>query len=322
VQTFTTGHVETRRRLDYWSDLASNAITPMRVSAGGQSSFEGRLWTEKLGAIDIARAYSSSVVIRRTPQEISRSADRAFLLSIAEETSYSFRVRGCQLVGRPGDLLLTDSAEPEEIIHSGCTAIVLRMSESLLKAHLPAADDVTGLIVRGDRGAGLMASTMIRSLARNMRHGFDVNVCEHLTAALLHSIAAAYSEAFGVKATATATATAESRRFEITRYVDAHLGDSDLTVQNTALAFGVSDRYVRMLFESTGEPLSSYIQRRRLEESARQLRDPLWRARTVSEIAFNWGFNSLGSYDRAFKVRFDRTPSEYRRHWERGEPTD
>jgi AraC family transcriptional regulator, positive regulator of tynA and feaB len=320
VQTFTTGQVETRRRLDYWSDLASNAITPMRVSAGAHSSFEGRLWTEKLGAIDIARAYSSSVNIRRTPQEISRSADRAFLLSISEETSYSFRVRGCQLVGRPGDLLLTDSAEPEEIIHSGCTVVVLRMPGSLLKAHLPAADDLTGLIVRGDRGAGLMASTMIRSLARNMRHGFDGNVSEHLTAAVLHSIAAAYSEAFGVKSASTATAA--SRRFEITRYVDAHLGDSDLTVQKAALAFGVSDRYVRMLFESTGEPLSSYIQRRRLEESARQLRDPLWRARTVSEIAFNWGFNSLGSYDRAFKVRFDRTPSEYRKHWERGELTD
>jgi AraC family transcriptional regulator, positive regulator of tynA and feaB len=320
VQTFTTGHVDTRRRLEYWSALASNAITPMRVAAGEQSSFEGRLWTEKLGAIDIARAYSSSVVIRRTPADVSRSAERAFLLSITEEASYSFRVRGRQLVGRPGDLLLTDSAEPEEIVHSGCTAIVLRMPGTLLKAHLPAADDVTGLIVRGDRGAGLVASTMIRSLARNMRQGFDRSVCDHLTAALLHSVAAAYAEAFGVKSTAIATA--ETRRFEITRYVEEHLGDSDLTVQKAALAFGVSDRYVRMLFGATGEPLSSYIQRRRLEESARQLRDPLWRARTVSEIAFNWGFNSLGSYDRAFKSRFDVTPSEYRRRCEAGNLAD
>jgi AraC-like DNA-binding protein len=316
VQTYSTGTVDTQHRLDYWSALASDAITPMRVSAGRPVGFEGRLWTESFGAIDIARAYSSSVIIRRTPEEIGRLTERAFLLSISEETSYSYRIRGQQRVGRPGDLLLTDSAEPEEIVHSGCTVIVMRVAEPLLKAHLPAADDLTGRTVRGDRGAGLVASTMVRSFARNMQHGFAGSTCEHLTTALLHSIAAAYSEAFGVR-TAPA-ATADSRRFEITRYVDAHLPDSDLTVQKVALAFAVSDRYVRMLFETTGEPLSAYIQRRRLEESARQLRDPLWRSRTVSEIAFNWGFNSLGSYDRAFKTRFDSTPREYRKRHEPG----
>jgi AraC-like DNA-binding protein len=311
VHVFTTGQVDTRRRLDYWSELASDAITPMRVSAGRDSVFEGRLWTEKLGTVDMARAYSSPVVIRRTPNEISRGTEHAYLLSISEETSYSFCIRGRRRVGRPGDILLTDSTEREEIVHSGCTVIVFRVVEQRLKAHLPAADDVVGLLVPGDRGAGLVASQMIRSLARNMRQGFDASVGEHLTTALLHSVAAAYSEAFGARYVSVATA--ESRRFEITRYVDAHLGDSDLTVQKVALAFGVSDRYVRMLFEDSGEPLSAHIQRRRLEESARQLRDPLWHSRTVSEIAFNWGFNSLGSYDRAFKARFDVTPREYRR---------
>ena len=316
MQVFTTGQVDTSRRLDYWSALASDAITPMRVSAGKDSSFEGRLWTAKLGDIDIARAYSSSVVIRRTPEEIARAEQCAFLLSISEEASYRFRIRGSQREGRAGELLLTASTEREEIVHSGCTVIVLRVPDLLLKAHLPAADDLIGLVVRGDCGAGLVASTMIRALARNMRNGFDTAVGEHLTAALLHSVAAAYAETFGTPSVSMVTV--ESRRFEITRYADAHLADSDLTVQKVALAFGLSDRYVRMLFEGEREPLSAYIQRRRLEESARQLRDPLWRSRTVSEIAFNWGFNSLGSYDRAFKARFEVTPREYRQRSETG----
>jgi AraC-like DNA-binding protein len=314
VQVFTTENVDTGRRLEYWSALASDAITPMRVSAGARSAFEGRLWTDSLGGIDISRAYSSSAVIRRTPAEIARLNQRAFLLSMSEESSYSFRIRGCERVGRGGDLLITDSAEPEDIVHSGCCVIVMRVPEGVLRSHLPAVDDLAGLLVRGDRGAGLIASTMIRSLPRSLRQGFDTSVREHLSAALLHSVAAAYAEAFGVKWVSAATA--ESRRFEIRRFVDAHLGDSDLTVQKVAATFGLSDRYIRMLFEATGESLSTYLQRRRLEESARQLRDPLWRSRTVSEIAFAWGFNSLGSYDRAFKVRFDQTPRQYRQRCE------
>jgi AraC-like DNA-binding protein len=316
VHVYTTEHVDTRRRLDYWSALASDAITPMHVSAGGRSPFEGRLWVDRLGRIDIARAYSSSAVIRRTHANIARAAQRVFLVSMSEEASYHVRMGRCTRLVRGGDLLISDSGEPEEIVHAGCAVIVMRVPECVLKEHLPVADDLTGLIVRGDRGAGLLASTMIRSVARSMRQGFDSGVCEHLAAAVLHSVAAAYAEAYGVRFVSASTA--DTRRFEITRFVDAHLGDAELTVQKVAAAFGLSDRYLRLLFENTGESLAAYVKRRRLEESARQLRDPLCRSRTVSEIAFSWGFNSLGSYDRAFKARFDVTPRQYRQRCDAG----
>jgi AraC family transcriptional activator of tynA and feaB len=310
MQVFTTATVERRRRVAYWSSLSSNAITPMDICADSGSAFEGRLWVDRLGSIALSRAYSSGVEIRRTGDRY-RSGERDFVLTVSEDASYTVLAKGSQQLVRRGDLRLSDSSEVMELKHAGCTVIVICIKEQLFKEYLPMADDVVGTIVSGDRGAGLHASTMIRSLPAGMRYGFVDSATEHLTAALLHSIAAAYSQAYAL--TSIAPVTVGSRRVAIRRFVDTHLRDSDLTVQKVAATFDLSDRYLRMLFESDGESLAAYIQRRRLEESARQLRDPRCDSRTISEIALDWGFNSLGSFDRAFRAQFGATPGQYRR---------
>jgi AraC-like DNA-binding protein len=310
MRVFTTESVDRHKRVDFWSSLSSNNIAPMLISADRRTPFEGRLWVDKVGPIGLARAYSSSVVIKRTGARFG-SDERNFVLTVSEGASYTAVAKGREQLVHGGDLQLSDSAHIMELEHSGCTVVVLRIKASLFTQYLPMADDLVGHIVRGDRGAGLHASTMIRSLPAGMRQGFVDSATDHLTAALLHSIAAAYSETYSL--TDTAPVTAGSRRVVIKRFVDASLSDADLTVQKVAAAFDLSDRYVRMLFESDGESLAAYIQRRRLEESARQLRDSRCDARTISDIAFAWGFNSLGSFDRAFKARFDMTPGQYRR---------
>jgi AraC-like DNA-binding protein len=310
MQVYTTNNVDYDRRLGYWSALNSDAFAPMNISARRSATFQGCLWLDRLGSVNIGRASSSAVVIRRTGADVGRLTERAFVLTMSEEASYTVRTKGNECVVHGGALVLSDTTQVYDLQHAGCSVIILRIQEDVLKAYLPAADDLTGLVLKGDRGAGLHASTMMRSVLRTVRQGLAEGIREHLAAALLHTVAAAFSEAY--RARDTSPMTAELRRFQLTRFVDTHLRDADLTVQKVATAFGLSDRYVRMLFETVGESLSCYIQRRRLEESARQLRDPLWQGKTVSEIAFAWGFNSLGSYDRAFKARFDLTPRQYR----------
>jgi AraC family transcriptional regulator, positive regulator of tynA and feaB len=310
MRVYNTDSVDRQRRVDFWSALSSNSITPMSISADLKAPFEGRLWVDRLGPIGLARAYSSGVVIRRTGQRHG-AGERDFVLTVSEGASYTALAKGRQQFVRGGDLRLSDTSEVMELTHSGCTVIVLCIKEHTFKKYLPMADELVGSVVSGDRGAGLHASTMIRSLPAGMRYGFVDRATEHLSAALLHSIAAAYSQAYALPDAAPITA--GSRRIAIKRFVDSNLGDADLTVQKVAATFDLSDRYLRMLFESDDESLATYIQRRRLEESARQLRDPHCDARSISEIAFAWGFNSLGSFDRAFRAQFDMTPGQYRR---------
>jgi AraC family transcriptional regulator, positive regulator of tynA and feaB len=115
------------------------------------------------------------------------------------------------------------------------------------------------------------------------------------------------------------SAVATARRAQIKLYIENRLRDSDLSPASVAEHFGVSSRYIRMLFAGEGESCSAYILRRRLEECAQQMISPLWQGHTITETAFRWGFNSLAHFTRAFRDHYGVTPGEYRRTHRKGE---
>ena len=90
-------------------------------------------------------------------------------------------------------------------------------------------------------------------------------------------------------------------------------GDTELTPTQIADACRMTTRYLHHLFSDELETVSRYIQRRRLEACARALACPAQRGRTVTSIAFDYGFNSPTHFGRVFRSRFGVTPREYRR---------
>lgn len=56
-----------------------------------------------------------------------------------------------------------------------------------------------------------------------------------------------------------------------------------------------------------------FINTRRIAEARRLLADPAEARRTVSAIAFDLGFGSLGPFNRAFKAETGQTPTDFRR---------
>ncbi len=80
-----------------------------------------------------------------------------------------------------------------------------------------------------------------------------------------------------------------------------------------AEACKMTPRYLHHLFANESETVARYILRRRLEECSRELTVAAQRGRTVTAIAFDYGFNSPTHFGRVFRARFGITPREYRR---------
>ena len=95
-------------------------------------------------------------------------------------------------------------------------------------------------------------------------------------------------------------------------YISKHLTDPGLTPTQAAAAIKVSVRQLHLLFEPTGKSFAEHVQSRRLEECRAALVSPLSRDRSVTDIAYAWGFNSLASFYRAFRKRFGASPGEVR----------
>lgn len=94
-------------------------------------------------------------------------------------------------------------------------------------------------------------------------------------------------------------------------YVLNHLG-SDLTPAEIAQANNVSERSLHRLFKTYGLGLCEWIRQNRLDRCASDLRDPQMQRASITEIAFNWGFNNSAHFSRVFRDQFNRTPREYR----------
>src|SRR6476659_5238181 len=83
-----------------------------------------------------------------------------------------------------------------------------------------------------------------------------------------------------------------------------------LDVPSLARIAHVSEAHFIRTFRATfGETPHRYLQRRRVERAMFMLRES---DRSVTEICFDVGFTSLGSFSRTFREIVGRSPSEYR----------
>jgi AraC-like DNA-binding protein len=91
------------------------------------------------------------------------------------------------------------------------------------------------------------------------------------------------------------------------------LHDPGLTPSRIAASAGISVRYANALLSAEGMSLSRFLLSRRLARCRICLADPLQAHRTISDIAYNWGFSDMTHFSRAFRAEFKMLPSAYRR---------
>jgi AraC-like DNA-binding protein len=75
---------------------------------------------------------------------------------------------------------------------------------------------------------------------------------------------------------------------------------------------GISARYVRKLFNDEGTSFSAFVLDARLAQAYRILSDPRFSGRAISTVAFECGFGDLSYFNRAFRRRYQASPSEIR----------
>lgn len=91
------------------------------------------------------------------------------------------------------------------------------------------------------------------------------------------------------------------------------LDSPHLSATWVAARLRVTTRYLHMLFEDQPQTFSQFVTDKRLTRSLRALSDPLQRHRRIVDIALQAGFGDVTTFNRAFRKRFGKPPSEFRR---------
>ena len=76
----------------------------------------------------------------------------------------------------------------------------------------------------------------------------------------------------------------------------------NLTPARVAQAEGISERYLQKLFEGVGDNFTRYVRERRLQRAWADLSNPTEAHRSISEIAYRYGFGDSAHFSRTFRA--------------------
>ncbi len=310
--SFSTRGVAAPRKVEAWDEHASGLITRLHVEPSPDVAFDASLRATEVGGIRFVEATSTPTRVVHSHPSPVRSDAAAYLIHLQAGGTCVNRQAGREVLLGPGDFVLCDNTLPCELLLGGDNAmLVLRIPQPLLERRLPMPEVYINRHMPAKHGGSLLAARFATLLWEQWRVSPSPLIGDRLADSVCNLLAAAFLESADGPSDESTTQT--RWRLRLGRFVDAHLRDPNLTPTQIARHFRISPRYVHKLYACEAESLGKYILRRRLEECHRALGDRAQAAKTISAIAFEWGFNNTTHFARVFRERFGHAPSERRR---------
>jgi AraC family transcriptional regulator, positive regulator of tynA and feaB len=271
--------------------------------------FEGRVESVSFDNGVVGRVRMTPIIAVKTRQNIANSVDECihghFILSGELKVDQGGRAN----VARPGDLVLYHSYDP--------VTLTLKPDERF--------DNLAFMIPRSKFSQNpddkfynclLSKDTIIQPLAncfelitKNL-HSFSRDEL----AALFNACVALLPVSAGSVGKQLEVARWRDMLREVTKVINKNISNPDLSPGLVAKELGVSTRYIHKLLAHSGTTFSAYLTAERLDHIKSELIAFSSHPVPVSLLAFQWGFNDLSTFNRAFKDRFGCTPSQFRAH--------
>lgn len=306
----STAHIAPAARKRYWDQAISGTYFPLELGFRNTATFSGDLDVWTLGNLSISRNVSDGLIYRRHKRHLLHEREESYLITVPEQSEVSFAQAGREVRCKPGAALVERSHLPYDFSHSDPNALwVLKVPNTTLRARVGQPERLASLRFDTTHGVGALFVDMIRLTAARLDE-MDAaarNVAGTHLVDLLGLAIEADDRAIG--AAATSVRAAHLHRIE--RFIRANLASGTLSPQMVADGCGISVRYLHQLFAMQGDTVCGWIRCQRLLMCDETLSDPACR-KSISEIAYRWGFGDQAQFSRHYRKQFGRTPSDAR----------
>lgn len=306
----STNEFTGRDRLEAFRENFGKAILRVEMEPASHEAFHADMMLHALPAFGMATGSISPVCNHHTPALIDNDD---VVIVFLERGNATFEREGHTTDVREGEAVVTENGAVARFCGHTTTHLTnLRFSREklvpLLGGRFPDA-------VRQPKLAGSEALALLKHYATLVHDGLQATstqtrqfVVDHLYELAAHAIGAGYStrtaaERHGLRA---------ARLYAIKTAILKNLGNRALSAASVAEQQGITSRYVQLLFESEGTTFSEFLLAQRLKRAHRLLSDPAFGKQSISEIAFEVGFNDLSYFNRTFRRAYGATPSDVR----------
>jgi AraC family transcriptional activator of tynA and feaB len=315
-KVLTLADIHPRDRLAYWYDVACKVFVDHECRVRTPSRFDVTMHHAALGDLGVVNIESLGLSFAEvTARSIAHGEDVVFFLCLQLSGTATFSQDGRETTILPGDFALLDAQRPYSCNYPrDWKQIIFKIPHRALKARLAASSELTAHAVRhGDSVGGLASGYMLMIPERidALQPAARSQIAEHVLDLIALSLATAAGKDKPAVSSGRALALLQLRMAIESRLVDAALDPS-----SAAAAAGISVRYANMLLSQQGTSLQRLITSRRLDHCRRALEDPAQSHRTITEIAFAWGFSDASHFNRCFKSEYGCAPRDYRQRFQ------
>ncbi|MCX7306222.1 MAG: helix-turn-helix domain-containing protein [Hyphomicrobiales bacterium] len=285
--------------------MLSAVHLPWSLALSDRVRYDCDLTWHDLGGCSLVECRSAPLAGYRDTRDVRRTEGDYVGLLLVLSGRESVRQGGAATLLGPGDMMLWDGSQPIEFeVTAPLHKVTMLAPRERLGRNLASPAPRGALRLESRSGLGALAAGHLAALAqvaRDLPPG-DAPLAADILIDMLGRL---------VNPDAPA-ATSGDLLSRILAHVEHNLADPALTPSPIARRFGISPRYLHMLFSPTGTTLSAHIRARRLAAMRRDLADPRMSARSITEIALNWGFSDSAHASRAFSAAFGQSPSQFR----------
>jgi AraC-like DNA-binding protein len=219
------------------------------------------------------------------------------------------------VVAEAGDFILLNLREPMRLDFGAqgslTSAFTLWVPRARLPAQLASRPALHGLVAKGSAPGIAVAAAAFRALLTEL-DAITVDEMDGLVAGVIGLIAHAIEVCAASKVSEPNQPVPLDTFVILCRHIDSNLAARDLGVAKLAATFGLSRASLYRLFEPVGG-VASFIRERRLALAHDELSAPGFDDRRIGPIAYQAGFQSIATFNRAFLAAYGDTPSNLRK---------
>ncbi len=307
----TVGLPETKR-FHHWREFLCDHFTHLECSRTTDQVFSGELLSTRIQDVTFSLVRGREHQTYRTPSLIRRFNHEVVFIT-QQMRGISSISQDCRksIVG-PGDITCFDSTRP--FIggqYSDYEQILIHVPRNQWIRRFGRTELITAKAVSANTPLARLVSKMLQEIVSL------VDKVERTTAhRLLDVTLSLLMAAFGELVSQPDTRQSDSRMALLYRakmFIEENLHDPDLNPVKVAASLRIGERYLQELFHDEDMSVGKWIWEMRLEKCRQDLSDPMLSGKSVSEIAFNYGFSNFSHFSRRFKAAFSMTASEFRR---------
>lgn len=306
LKTISTADAGISERREFWQANAVPLFGRLELEPQSRQAFQARCEHARVADLLLCRL-STSVPHRiiRTDAAV-RQDEHGYVKAVLQAQGCSIvEQSGRRALLRPGEWSVYDANQPYSVaIPDRAELYIVMMPRGRISAWELEFHRLFLRRLSGRRGLGKLIWSLIFATLDQIPE-----IQNHSNPDVADIITQMFRLALSGSSNGCASASSkETLRERVKSYISSHLGDPELSITRLATVTGCTKRYLHMVFQQESMSISDYIRKLRLERCRKDLLDPAYAHRSITDIAYSWGFNNSNHFSRCFRDEFGVSP--------------